>query len=218
MMLSERLKKIALLIPKDSNVADIGCDHGYLLIYLKDSGFAGKLLGVENKIGPLTSFRNNLKSKGYLDSIKYSLSDGLKDVDETYDTVVIAGMGYDSIKKIVDDSLEKIGHIKSFIIDSHTKEYEIRKLFTKLGYMIDSELILKEKGIFYEIIRFVRGNSNYNEMELHFGPLLMKEKSQIFLEKWQNKYENNKKIITKINDNKKVSKLTEDCKLIAKLF
>lgn len=62
-MLSKRLLTIANLVPKDSNVVDIGCDHGYLLIYLKDIGFNGKLLGVDNKVGPINSFKENLKKK-----------------------------------------------------------------------------------------------------------------------------------------------------------
>ena len=62
-MLSKRLQIIANLVPSDSNVADVGCDHGYLLIYLKDNHFNGKLLGIDNKKGPIESFRKNLIAK-----------------------------------------------------------------------------------------------------------------------------------------------------------
>jgi tRNA (adenine22-N1)-methyltransferase len=183
-MLSKRLLTIANLVPKDSNVVDIGCDHGHLLIYLKDIGFNGKLLGVDNKVGPINSFKENLKKKRYEKIIKYSLSCGLEDVDSTYNTVVIAGMGFDNIKKIISEDINKLYFIDTFIVDSHTKEEETRKFFVSLGYLIEQEVILKEDGIFYEIVKFKKGHKKYSKNDFMFGPELLKERNQIFNEKW----------------------------------
>ena len=218
-MLSKRLQIIANLIPKDSNVADIGCDHGYLLIYLKDNHFNGKLLGIDNKKGPLESFRNNLIQKKYENKITIKLSDGLKDVDNNFNTIVIAGMGFDNIKKIVLDSKEKLDNIETFIIDSHTKEPEVRKFFVKLAYKIEEELIIEENGIFYEIIKFVKGNKEYSEIEYKFGPILIKEKSDIFKKKWNKKLLKNNEIIKNNNiENTKKNTFEEENKIIQKII
>ena len=218
-MLSKRLQIIADLVPKDSNVADIGCDHGYLLIYLKDNHFNGKLLGIDNKKGPLESFRNNLIQKKYENEITIKLSDGLKDIDNSFNTIVIAGMGFDNIKKIVLDSKEKLDNIETFIIDSHTKEPEVRKFFVKLGYKIEEELIIEENAIFYEIIKFVKGNREYSEIEYKFGPILIKEKSDIFKKKWNKKLLKNNEIIKNNNiENIKKNTFKKENKIIKKII
>ena len=218
-MLSKRLQIIADLVPKDSNVADIGCDHGYLLIYLKDNHFNGKLLGIDNKKGPLESFRNNLIQKKYENEITIKLSDGLKDIDNSFNTIVIAGMGFDNIKKIVLDSKEKLDNIETFIIDSHTKEPEVRKFFVKLGYKIEEELIIEENAIFYEIIKFVKGNREYSEIEYKFGPILIKEKSDVFKKKWNKKLLKNSEIIKNNNiENIKKNTFEKENKIIKKII
>lgn len=218
-MLSKRLQIIADLVPKDSNVADIGCDHGYLLIYLKDNHFNGKLLGIDNKKGPLESFRNNLIQKKYENEITIKLSDGLKDIDNSFNTIVIAGMGFDNIKKIVLDSKEKLDNIETFIIDSHTKEPEVRKFFVKLGYKIEEELIIEENAIFYEIIKFVKGNREYSEIEYKFGPILIKDKSDVFKKKWNKKLLKNSEIIKNNNiENIKKNTFEEENKIIQKII
>ncbi len=218
-MLSKRLQIIADLVPKDSNVADIGCDHGYLLIYLKDNHFNGKLLGIDNKKGPLESFRNNLIQKKYENEITIKLSDGLKDIDNSFNTIVIAGMGFDNIKKIVLGSKEKLDNIETFIIDSHTKEPEVRKFFVELGYKIEEELIIEENGIFYEIIKFVKGNKEYSEIEYKFGPILIKDKSDVFKKKWNKKLLKNNEIIKNNNiENIKKNTFEEENKIIKKII
>ena len=200
-MLSKRLQIIANLVPSDSNVADVGCDHGYLLIYLKDNHFNGKLLGIDNKKGPIESFKKNLIAKKYEDKIDIKLSSGLMDVDSNFNTIVIAGMGYDNIKKIIIDSLNKLDFIDTFIIDSHTKEEEVRRFFVSLNYLIENEVIVNENDIFYEIIKFKKGRAKYSDIEYKFGPILLKEKSDIFIKKWEQKYLKNIELIKEKNIN-----------------
>lgn len=218
-MLSKRLQIIANLVPKDSNVADIGCDHGYLLIHLKDNQFRGKLLGIDNKKGPLESLKKNLSKKNYQDQIAIKLSNGLIDIDECYDTIVIAGMGYDNIKKIVLDSINKLDNIETFIIDSHTKEEEVRRFFVNLGYLIEHEVIVYENNIFYEIIVFKKGKTKYLDIDYKFGPILLEDKSDIFIKKWSKKYLKNKEIIEQDNVNKdKKEKLEKENEIIKKVI
>ena len=218
-MLSKRLQIIANLVPKDSNVADIGCDHGYLLIYLKDNHFNGKLLGIDNKKGPLESFKSNLIKKNYQNDIAIKLSDGLKDVNKNFNTIVIAGMGFDNIKKIILNNKEKLDTIDTFIIDSHTKESEVRKFFVNLGYIIEDEIIIEENEIFYEIMKFVKGNGQYSELEYKFGPILLKEKCDIFIKKWNRKLSKNTEILQNNNiEEIKKKTIKEENEIIKKVI
>lgn len=48
-LLNERLKAVAQLVPKNAKVIDVGCDHAYLSIYLKQHHIATKVVASDNK-------------------------------------------------------------------------------------------------------------------------------------------------------------------------
>ena len=57
--LSKRLEAISSLIPKKSNIIDIGCDHGLLDIYLYQNKIVTKVIASdinENAINNAVSF------------------------------------------------------------------------------------------------------------------------------------------------------------------
>ena len=147
-MISSRLTKIAELIKDDHDVADIGSDHGLLLILLNNRKFPKKVLGVENKVGP---YKNLEKTVLSINNPNFSsnLSSGLKKVDINYQTIVIAGMGFATIKEIVLDDIKKGHKRETFIIDCHTNQNEVRSFFYELGYKIDRILT----GGYSKIIR-----------------------------------------------------------------
>ena len=98
----KRLNTIVNFINSDDIVIDVGCDHGYLLELAIKTKNIKKCYAVDNKLGPLNSAKNNLKSYG---NVEFVLSDGLISVEGNYNTVVIAGMGGMLINKIFNDSL-----------------------------------------------------------------------------------------------------------------
>ena len=59
-MFSERIKLLARLIPNNSNIADVGCDHGYLIIEADKLNKFNKAIAIDNKIGPLESAKKIL--------------------------------------------------------------------------------------------------------------------------------------------------------------
>ena len=155
--------------------------------------FKNSLLGVENKKGPFENLTNNIQ-KIKANNIKLSFSSGLEDVDSIYNCVVIAGMGFDNIRQIITKDINKLNNIDCFIIDSHTKTKETRDFFTSLGYYIEDEKIIFEDKIYYEIIKFRKGESNYSYEELYFGPILLKNESNILVNKYKDILKNNQKI------------------------
>ncbi|MFA6755134.1 MAG: class I SAM-dependent methyltransferase [Bacilli bacterium] len=183
---SKRIAAIESFIDINDNVADIGSDHGYLLIDLYKMNHDGRLLGVENKKGPFKILSDNIHEIDKNSLIKISLSDGLDDVDtKAFETIVIAGMGFDSIKQILDRNINKVSNIEKLIVDSHTKNKELREYLINLGFQIDDEEIIFEKGKYYEIEVFIKGQKKYSQIQIKYGPILLKEKSIDFINKYK---------------------------------
>ena len=63
------------------------------------------------------------------------------------------------------------------------------------NYYIEDETIILDDGKYYEIIVFEKGNKEYSNDELFFGPKLLEEKNDVFLEKWTGIYEKLDKIV-----------------------
>ena len=211
-MIAKRIEKIAEIIDlNNKGVFDVGSDHGYLLTSLRKKNDKIKLKGVENKVGPF----KNLKDNTSFLSIETSLSDGIDELTNDYSCVVLAGMGYKNIVEIITKHLDKLNFIEQIVIDSHTNIDLCRKFFVNLNFYIDQEVILKEKGIYYEIISFKRGNKRYTDKEIFYGPILLKNKSQIFKEKYIVRNKKIDEIIKKIDNknSKKYLSLIEEKRL-----
>ena len=211
-MIAKRIEKIAEIIDlNNKGVFDVGSDHGYLLTSLRKKNDKIKLKGVENKVGPF----KNLKDNTSFLNIETSLSDGIDELTNDYSCVVLAGMGYKNIVEIIMKHLDKLNFIEQIVIDSHTNIDLCRKFFVNLNFYIDQEVILKEKGIYYEIISFKRGNKRYTDKEIFYGPILLKNKSQIFKEKYIVRNKKIDEIIKKIDNknSKKYLSLIEEKRL-----
>ena len=185
--LSKRLRIIHDMVPK-SVVADIGSDHGKLMIALVQSGIVTKGFAVENKEGPFERLRSNLIKYGVDDKVTPLFSDGIKDITRDVNTIVIAGMGGQSIVSILKAHPEKMVRVQTIIIDAHTAVPLARKEICQMGFAIADEKIVKEDDIFYEIIKFVKAEKAIiSDEDLEFGPILRREKSATFREKYQNR-------------------------------
>lgn len=200
-MLSKRLNKIVNFVKNDNGIADIGSDHGYVLFKIREKGFMSRLLGVENKKAPFLRLQQNIK-KYKVTGVDAILSDGLDDMTSEYKTIIIAGMGFDTIKMIVTKNINKISFINNFVIDAHTDKAEVRPFFTSLGYKIINEEIIFEDGIYYDLISFEKCESaiNYSKVELEFGPYNISNKPQLFKDMLNSEIQKNTIIIEKINN------------------
>ena len=78
--LSARLAAVAALVEPGSRVADVGTDHGYIPIYLVQTGIADRALAMDVRPGPLERARAHVDrlSPECRERIETRLSDGLK--------------------------------------------------------------------------------------------------------------------------------------------
>ena len=197
--LSKRLKIIHDMVP-NSVVADIGSDHGKLMIALVQSGKVKKGFAVENKEGPFERLRSNLIRYHVNDVITPLFSDGIKDITRDVSTIVIAGMGGQTIVNILKAHPEKLVSVQTIIIDAHTAVPFARKEICQMGFAIADEKLVKEDDILYEVIKFIKAEKAIiSDEDLEFGPILRQEKSATFKEKYQNRIYEIDNIIAKGN-------------------
>ena len=71
-----------------------------------------------------------------------------------------------------------------------------------------------DAGIFYEILKVRKGNQKLSSEDLIFGPLLRKEKSKVFIDKWNKQLEHLEHIINKNSDSSKLNEIKEMISLI----
>ena len=198
--LSKRLETILNMVPKGI-AADIGADHGKLIIALFEQGIISHGYAIENKIGPYNRLVKALTTANLIDDIVPLLSDGIKDLPPNVGTVIIAGMGGDNIIDILEKYPGKTKQIQTLIIDAHNNVPKLREVVSKMGFAIAEEKIVFEDGIFYEIIKFIRKDiAFYGDKDLEFGPILRNEKSVLFIKK----YESRIKEIETLLSNKKL--------------
>jgi tRNA (adenine22-N1)-methyltransferase len=197
--LSKRLKTILKMVPKGV-VADIGADHGKLMIALFEEGIISHGYAVENKQGPYNRLVKALTEKGLENDIVPLFSDGIKDIPDIVHTVIIAGMGGNLIIDILKKYPRKTKQLETIIVDAHTAIPKVREEISKLGFVIAEEKMVREDDIFYEIIKFVRADvAFYGDKDIEFGPILRNEKSATFKEKYQNRINEINKLLAKKN-------------------
>ena len=183
MSLSKRLSEIYALVDNETNLADIGADHGQLVIELAKNSKCNKIFCNDNKVGPFNILKNAIESHG-LTNVEVSLSNGISELPNYIDTIVIAGMGGELIVEILSSHINKLKYVKTLILAPNTCEKEVRKAICNIGYKIVDERIVFEKH-YYEIIKFIKGKEDYSELDYEFGPVLRREKNSIFKTKYQ---------------------------------
>lgn len=183
--LSKRLTAIYKMVPAGV-AADIGADHGKLMIALFEGGVISHGYAVENKKGPYNRLVKALKEKSLENDVVPLFSDGITDLPEIVHTVIIAGMGGNNIINILKAHPEKTKQINTLIIDAHTCIPLVRKEICNMGFVIADEKMVHEDNIFYEIIKFIRADiAFYGDKDIEFGPILRQEKSSTFKEKYE---------------------------------
>ena len=158
----KRLELIASLTKGSKKLLDIGCDHAYSIIYaIKNYGVE---YGIASDIndGPLENAKNNIKLNNLDDKIKIVKSDGLKNINEEFDTLIISGMGGNLIINILEDSLSKIKN-KKLIIEANSDNYLVRKYLTSNNFKIIDEYAFYDSDKYYEVDVFEAGNLFYTK-------------------------------------------------------
>lgn len=179
----KRLETILSFVEKGAIVADIGTDHAQLPILLVERNICNKVYACDEKKGPLSIAKENIKSKGLSDKIETILSDGFAHIPMDIDMAVIAGMGYYTAKMILENAQNRLYLLNKIIVQINVDSHLMRNWINENHYTILEEKYVNERNKDYEIISFTTQieGKELSEEEIYLGPKLMKEKSEEIL-------------------------------------
>ena len=173
--LSKRLQVCCNFIIPGDRVADIGCDHGYLGIYLLKNGIAQSVIAADINKGPLESAVRNSEKFGVRDKMSFYLSDGVRSIPREFDTLVCAGMGGDTMISI----LEAAPWLKSkqyrLILQCQSKNGSLRRYLTENGWKILQEEVIRDGKFLYPVMEIIwQPGGTLTPGQCYFPPALVK--------------------------------------------
>ena len=156
--ISKRLLCSASMVQPGSRVADIGTDHGYLGIYLLQSGAARHVIACDLRKDPLENARRNAKLFGVDGEMEFRLSDGLEKIlPDEVDTVVMAGMGGDLIQKILSQCPWRKREGLQFILQPQSAGNVLRRWLCEDGFEIQREEPVQDGHFLYTVMDIRQG-------------------------------------------------------------
>lgn len=178
--LSPRLQACAGFVTPGARVADVGCDHGYLSIYLLKNGIADRVIASDVNEGPLHSARINAVKFGVKDRISFHLSDGVRNIPRDFDTLVCSGMGADTMIHILEDAPWLRDSRYRLVLQCQSKTPMLRRWLSEQGWRIMEETVLRDGRFLYTVMA-VRWEPEYPRLtpaECWFSPALLENPSQ----------------------------------------
>lgn len=168
--LSKRLSSVAGLVHNGARLADIGCDHGYVPVYLVSNGVCPSAVASDVNAAPLESCARLVRQSRLEDKIKCVLSNGLDAINgNDIDDILIAGMG----GELIADILDRCDYVrdKHVILNPMTHPEIARKWLFDNGFDIINDIIVPDGKHHYSIFdaRFTGHITEKTEIDYFLG-------------------------------------------------
>ena len=158
MQLQPRLQLLADMVPPGSRLADVGTDHGYIPVWLLKRGRIAAAIASDIGAEPLQHARQTA-AEYEVNGIDFRLCPGLDAIaPEEADTIVIAGMGGETIQTILEAAPWTAGGEHLLLLQPMTKVEYLRKWLVDNGYCFTEERLVFDKNYRYPVFA-VRGGT-----------------------------------------------------------
>lgn len=185
MQLSLRLSAIAEMVTEGNRLVDVGCDHGYLPVYLVLNKKIPSAIAMDVRKGPLSRAEEHIAQFGLERYIETRLSDGLAALSPGEgDTLVIAGMGGPLMERILTEFAEVRESFGEMILQPQSDIPHFRYFIREQGWEIQQEEMVLEDGKFYPMMRVEKAENipAYSRKEEAFGKLLLERRHPVLKE------------------------------------
>lgn len=158
--LTPRLRAVAELVPEGAVLADIGTDHAYLPVWLLLKKKISRAIAADLREGPLSRAKTTAKEYDCRDKIQFRLCDGLTGLaPDDADTVVIAGMGGETIAAILEAATWTRDERYTLILQPMSAQSDLRHWLWTRGYDIRTEELIYEGNKLYNILLVKHGSA-----------------------------------------------------------
>ena len=155
-ILSERLRAVASMVTPGSRVCDVGCDHGFVSIWLVEQNVSPRVLAMDVRVGPLGAAGRHVAQRGLESLIETRLSDGLHNYEiGEADSLICAGMGGRLMMHILGEEKAKTDSFTELILQPQSEIRQFRRWLREQGLRITDEKMVEEDGKFYPMMRAV---------------------------------------------------------------
>ena len=202
--ISRRLQSVAAFVQEGKRLADVGCDHGYIPIYLLQKKKIEKAIAMDINQGPLMRAKEHIQEWGLENYIDTRLSDGVKALKPNeVQSIVIAGMGGQLISEILSADIEKARKC-NLVLQPMNAQYELRKYLISNGFSITDEDIAIEGFKVYNIMNVINKPQKEfdNDIEYHLPKYLVNHK--YYKNLYDKKHREFVKVITGLENSKDV--------------
>lgn len=194
MELTQRLAAISEFIPPGLVVADIGTDHAHLPINLVLSGRNPRVIATDLNEKPYRGAYSAVSGKNLSGAVDVRLGDGLQALSPgEAQVIVIAGMGGNTIVKILEDSRGVLAETKRMVLQPMADAGDLRIWLPGNGWKLVAERLVEEDGRIYPVIVAEPGVETEKDiLNLEIGPRLLEEGDPLllaYLEKIKSDYQ-----------------------------
>lgn len=204
MEISKRLSFILDNIDKVNVIADIGTDHGYIPIVAIKNDLCDKAIGSDINKDPLDKGKLNSVLEGVDEKTEFRLGSGLSTLKKgEVNAVIIAGMGGNLIRDLLEAEIEKVKELDYLILQPAQNPEVLREYLYVNGYDIIKEDLCKDEGIFYELFKVRKKDGESTTLEpiyYEVSPKLLLSKNPLMMEYLEEKIDMCRRIISFITD------------------
>lgn len=216
MQLSKRMGALASLVTEGNRLADVGTDHGYIPIELVRIKKIPSAIAMDVNRGPLERAEEHIREYGLDTYIETRLSDGLEKLKPgEADTVLIAGMGGQLTRRILQAGSHCLDTVQELILQPQSEIYLVRAWLADNDFRIVQEDIVLDEGKYYPMMRAVHGKAEkMSGAELHYGDVSLQRSRQVLADYCRKEIQKNQAIMERLREHcgEKYGRLEELCK------
>ena len=121
-ILSNRMQALTDMVTPGTVITDVGCDHGFVSVYLVQKGISPRVIAMDVRSGPLEHAREHIREYGLEDRIETRLSDGLHSLKTGEAAgMICAGMGGPLMEKILTEGREQAKGFRELILQPQSE-------------------------------------------------------------------------------------------------
>lgn len=160
MLVSKRIKEICKFIDCCDILGDVGCDHGYIGLYSLENKLCNGVIATDISKDSLKKAMFNVKGSKFTNCISFRVGPGLKVFKkDEINVAVIAGMGGNLIRDIIEDSLDIFKDMDYLVLQPVQNVEVVRKYIYEKGYNLIEEKVIYDEEKYYPIIKVSYGEN-----------------------------------------------------------